>query len=292
MVMLLGSAATGHADPPPPPSYLAAVQRAYDIVKAAPASDSSRARADAAINVLVAGTGNTQPEIIADLAAKPPLYADATTRLVDLLSALGQPANTTDPGEARQRLHDVLSSDRYSALDRPPTWFDRLLQWIGDRIAALLRLIPGRRGGAPVGTDIWVYAIAVAVVGVAVFFAVNAVRGRFRQAVVLAPDAPRPAADYFAEADRLASRRDYAAAIRALCAAVAASLAGEGWWSGSPLTVREIFQRAPDFASLRRLLIPFEAAFYGGREVDQPTYERAAQAAAAFRESADKERAA
>jgi hypothetical protein len=47
--------------------------------------------------------------------------------------------------------------------------------------------------------------------------------------------------------------------------------------------VREIVQRAPDYARLRPLLLPFEAAVYGGREVDQATYERAAAVAAAFR---------
>jgi hypothetical protein len=48
--------------------------------------------------------------------------------------------------------------------------------------------------------------------------------------------------------------------------------------------VREIFQRAPDPVRLRPLLLPFEAAVYGGREVDQATYERAAQVAAPYRE--------
>jgi len=47
--------------------------------------------------------------------------------------------------------------------------------------------------------------------------------------------------------------------------------------------VREIFQRAPDFAGLRPLLLPFEAAVYGGRDVDVATYERAAQVAARYR---------
>jgi hypothetical protein len=49
------------------------------------------------------------------------------------------------------------------------------------------------------------------------------------------------------------------------------------------LTVREIFQRAPDYPSLRPLLLPFEAAVYGGRDIDQATYDRAVQAAARFR---------
>ncbi|HVD00957.1 MAG TPA: hypothetical protein VNG93_07405, partial [Candidatus Dormibacteraeota bacterium] len=72
-------------------------------------------------------------------------------------------------------------------------------------------------------------------------------------------------------------------AIRALCAGVAATLAGEKTWEGSPLTVREIFQRAPDSVSLRPLLLPFEAAIYGGREVDEETYGRAEAVAAPYR---------
>jgi hypothetical protein len=289
LALLAGMAGAAHADPPPPPTYLESVQQAYDLVKGAPASDSSRA--DAAVQVLVAGTGDTQREIVVDLKARPPLYADATTRLANLLAALGHPVTTGDPETAKQRLHEVLSSDRYNALNRPPSWLDRLAQWIQDRISALLRLVFGRGGGV-VATNIWLYLVGFAVVGVAVFFLVSATRGRFSQSAGLAPDAPRPAGDYFADADRLASRRDYVAAIRALCAGVAASLAGEGSWSGSPLTVREIFQRAPDFASLRPLLMPFEGAVYGGREVDQATYERAAQVAAPFRQPEDRERAA
>ena len=65
---------------------------------------------------------------------------------------------------------------------------------------------------------------------------------------------------------------------------MAATLAGERTWEGSPLTVREIFQRAPDPSRLRPLLMPFEAAVYGGREVDAAAYDRAAQVAAPFRQ--------
>jgi hypothetical protein len=290
LALLAGSSGTAKADPPPPPTYLDAVQRAYDIVKGAP--ESQTAQADAAIKVLIAGTGTSQREIIIDLQARPPLYADATTRLANLLAALGHPVTTADPETAKQRLQEVLSSDRYSGLNRPPSLLDRFVQWIQDRITALLRLLFGRGSGGQVSTDIWLYLVGIAVLGVALFFLVSATRGRFSQSVAVAPGGPRPAADYFADADALAAKDDYVAAIRALCAAVAASLAGEGSWSGSPLTVREIFQRAPDFASLRPLLIPFEAAVYGGREVDKATYERAAEVAAAYRAPLEKEKAA
>ena len=82
----MGSAGTAKADPPAP-TYLDAVQRAYDIVNGAP--ESQTAPADAAIKVLIAGTGTSQREIITDLQARPPLYADATARLANLLAALG-----------------------------------------------------------------------------------------------------------------------------------------------------------------------------------------------------------
>jgi hypothetical protein len=160
---------------------------------------------------------------------------------------------------------------------------DRFLQWVSDRIAAFLRLLFGNGSGAQPAAALWLYGIGLAVLAGIVFVVARAARGRFGESFSLPADGPRPAADYFAEADRLAAAGDRVSAIRSLCAAVAATLAGEGSWAGSPLTVREIFQRAPDFASLRPLLLPFEAAIYGGRDVDQPTYEIAARVAAAYR---------
>jgi len=48
--------------------------------------------------------------------------------------------------------------------------------------------------------------------------------------------------------------------------------------------VREIFSRTDDPQALRPLLLPFEAAVYGGRDVDGATYDKALAAAAPFRE--------
>jgi hypothetical protein len=285
LALLAGTAATARADPASP-AYAEAVQRAYDLVNGAPISQTWQA--DEAIRVLRDGTGGTQPEIIDDLKARPPLYADATARLATLLDALGRPVTTADPAAAQQRLQDVLASGRYDPLRRPPTPLERFAQWVQDRISDLLRLLFGPRGGAQAGTDLWLYLVAIAVVAVTIFMVARTARGRFSGSMSLAPDGPRPPADFFVEADRLAAQGDRVGAIRALCAGVAATLAGEGSWQGSPLTVREIFRRAPDFASLRPLLLPFEAAVYGGRGVDRATYERAAQVAAAFRPDAEK----
>jgi hypothetical protein len=105
-----------------------------------------------------------------------------------------------------------------------------------------------------------VYLIGVlilAAVAVVVFRStVSGVSGGY---AALGPTGPRAPADYFAEADRLADLGDRVGAIRALCAGVAATIAGERTWEGSPLTVREIFRRAPDAAGAARVAEPYRA---------------------------------
>ena len=278
-----------HADPPPIPTYRQAVEQAYALIVSATPQDT--APAAEALQVMIAGTGDSQPEILADLRARPPLYADAKDRLQALLAVLGRPADTSDPVLAQQRLHDVLALSRYDALHRPPSLLDRIEQWIQDRINDLLRLLFGNtRGAQP--PALWLYATGIAVLAVILLLFARAARGRFSQAYAPPSEGLRPPEDHFADADRLAAAGDRVGAIRALCAAVAATLAGAGSWQVSPLTVREIFQRSPDFASLRALLLPFEAAVYGGRDVDESAYQRAAAVAAPFRVQAKQEAAA
>ena len=285
VIALVGLAALpASAEPPPAPSYRQAVVSAYLLVLNAAAGDAGSA--NRAVVALRAGTGLTQPEIIDDLQRKPPDLVDAQERLLALMSALDQPATTSDPAMAQQRLHDVLAMSRYDALRRPPSLLDRFVQWVRDRIDQLLRLLFGARTGSQAPT--WIFYLVGAVVLIAVAVIVfRSARGRFTEGLVSGqPAGPRAPADYFAEADRLSARGDRVGAIRALCAGVAATLSGERTWEGSPLTVREIFQEAPDPARLRPLLQPFEAAVYGGREVDAATYERAATVAAPFRQPA------
>jgi len=234
------------------------------------------------VSALEAGTGTSQLEILSDLERRPPEYEDAKVRLLALLAALDDPATTSDPQLAQQRLHDVLAMPRYDALHRPPSLLDRFVQWVRDRINQLLGLL---FGGSGAQAPAWIFYVIGAVGLAAVAFVVfRSARGRFTEGLVATqPAGPRAPADYFAEADRLAAKGDRVGAIRNLCAGVAATLAGERTWEGSPLTVREIFQRAPDPARLNALLRPFEAAVYGGRDVDAATYERAKQVAAPFR---------
>jgi hypothetical protein len=273
-------ASAASADPPPPPTYRQAVEDAYNLVRAAAPTDVTSARR--AVSVLEAGTGTSQLEILSDLERRPPAYDDAKVRLLALLTALDDPATTSDPQLAQQRLHDVLAMPRYDALHNPPSLLDRFVQWVRDRIDQLLGLLFGAGGAA---APAWVFYL-IGAVGLAVvaFIVFRSARGRFTEGLAATqPAGPRAPADYFAEADRLAAKGDRIGAIRNLCAGVAATLAGERTWEGSPLTVREIFQRAPDPGRLDALLMPFEAAVYGGRGVDVATYERAKQVAAPLR---------
>jgi len=286
VIALAGATAlSAAADTASPSKYRQAVEETYNLVQSASPNDT--AAASHALTVLEAGTGMSQPEIIADLQRRPPSFEDAKLRLSALMNAIDQPANTSDPATAQQRLHDVLAMHRYDALHRPPSLLDRFLQWARDRLDQILRLLFGGSGGSSIAG--WFFyligAVVLAAVAVIVF---RSVRGRLSESLVAhQPAGPRAPADYFAEADRLAEQGDRVGAIRNLCAGVAATLAGERTWEGSPLTVREIFQRAPDPGRLRPLLLPFEAAIYGGREVDSATYARAAQVAAPFRQPAE-----
>jgi hypothetical protein len=268
------------ADAPGPSNYRQAIQDAYNLVLSAAPNDT--VAASSALTVLEAGTGMTQPEVIADLQRRPPSFDDAKTRLFALINAIDQPANTSDPATAQQRLHDVLVMHRYDALHRPPSLLDRFLQWARDRLDQFLRLL---FGGGGASAPAWFFYVVGTVVLIGIAFIVfRSVRGRLSESLIPhQPTGPRAPADYFAEADRLAAKGDRVGAIRALCAGVAATLAGEHTWEGSPLTVREIFQGAPDPARLRPLLMPFEAAIYGGRDVDAAAYDRAAKVAAPFR---------
>ena len=279
---MLATPVQSAADASTDAAYRQAVHDALALARNAPPNDTNAAQQ--AVSVLEAGTGLTQPEIVADLDRNPPAFDDAASRLQTLLDALDRPADTSDPAQAQQRLHDVLSMHRYDALHRPPSWLDRLQQWVRDRVNDLLNIFRREAGAPPLPYYVF-YILGAVVVAAVALLIFSSTRGRFAEGVRAGrPAGPRAPADYFAEADRLASAGDRVRAIRALCAGVAATLTGERTWEGSPLTVREIFQHAPDPASLRPLLGPFEAAVYGGRDVDDATYQRAVQVAAPFRQ--------
>jgi len=183
---------TVSADPPSPPTYRQAVEDAISIISGARAGDLAAARN--ALYVLEAGTGHSQPEIISDLLMRPPDFGDANTRLRWLLEALAAPASTTDPAQAQQQLHQVLSMQRYDALRQPPSLLDRLGQWIRDRIRDFLRLLFGGNGnGLPIPIQ-YFYILGVIAVVVAAVVIFRATRGYLAEAVdgrsTLGPRAP------------------------------------------------------------------------------------------------------
>ncbi len=286
VALLTGAQVNVSADPPPV-AYRQAISDTYDIVSHAASGDVQAAQQ--AITVLETGTGVTQPEVLADLGRRPPDFNDAAARLQALLDAIDHPAAASDPDAAQTKLREVLAMHRYDALHQPPSAFDRLSQWFQDRLKELLRfLFGGNSVGGVVPTWV-VYLIGVAIIAAVGFVVFRSSHGRFGGELAIGGTmGPRAPADFFADADRLAAKGDRVGALRALCAGVAGTLAGERTWEGSPLTVREIFQRAPDPAALRPLLIPFEAAVYGSRDVDEATYARAVGVASGFRAPAEK----
>jgi hypothetical protein len=261
-------------------AYAASVDHALQVLRDARGDD--RAAASRAADLLEAGTGQSQREILLDLRQSPPDLADARARLAALARADRSPAFVPEPGKARQAVHDILAQPRYSALGQGPTLADRvrdallrLLVWVANAIGTVL------------GSGAGVLVVAVAAAGLALIGALVArsVRWRGRREARLAGAAGVAAAedDRFARADRLAAAGDLDGAIRALAGAVAISLGGDRAWEASPLTVRELFAGAAQPAALRPLLVAFEAAVYGRRPPDPEAYRRAAAAAAPFR---------
>src|SRR5205085_1609642 len=98
--------------------YADSVDRALQILRAAPADDAAAAGQAAA--VLQAGTGDGQPEILADLRRRPPDVADARDRLAALARADRSPAFTPEPSRAGRALHAILAQPRYAAARQGP----------------------------------------------------------------------------------------------------------------------------------------------------------------------------
>lgn len=235
-----------------------------------------------ALQVLQA-TGNSQPEIESDLQRTPPDLPDAEARLGALSSALKEPARTPNPARARSEVSRILALPRYAAMNSKTTIVDRILDAIGRE---LLKAFSQLSFGALPSTWVWIAVVVLLLVvtGVVVWL-LQAGWGRGRGGVVtgLPPTMRQQAIDRFALADRLARGGDYLGAIRALTGGVAASLGGEGAWEVSPLTVRELFSRAPRPEELRPLLVAFEAAAYGGRVPSEEQYHQAEAVALAYR---------
>ena len=220
-----------------------------------------------------------QPEILGDLRRGD--LADAETRLRALTEALGAKADIPDPDREQQALHQVLTLPRYAAIHAPPSPLERVRAWLAQRFRDLWALL----AAAPVNRTLpWLLLAGTALVIVALWLTRGALqRGAEDVRPADAQRRVRPAGERFHEADRRAAVGDFVGALRALAVGVAAALSGEQAWEESPLTVRELFQRAPRPELLAPLLLPFEAAIYGHRVPNAETYARAREAAVPFR---------
>ena len=265
--------------------YTNAVHRALTLVQFAERGDVPSVQQ--AIDVLVQGTGRSQPEILRDLRQAPPDLVDAEQRLQALYTTLQARVDTPDVASAREQLQRILSQPRYSGLSAGPPLLDQILAFIVDRIADFLAW--AGVGNLHLNIPIWVWlGLGLAVVIIIVVFVMRGVLSRGgKEARLRADRSPgRPRVDFFADADRLAAGRDYAAAIKALAGAVSVRLKGEQAWERSPFTVRELFQQSDRAEGLRPLLLSFEEASYGHRTPDAAAYTRAAEAAAPYRQAA------
>ena len=112
--------------------YTNAIHRALTLVQFAERGDAPSR--DQAISVLTTATGNTQPEILADLRAEPPRLVLADQRLTALFTTLQARVDTPDPTLAAERLHQILASSRYAGLTTQPTLLDQIRQTIQNLI--------------------------------------------------------------------------------------------------------------------------------------------------------------
>ena len=282
LLLILGLARPALASPAD--DYTNAIHRGLTLVQFAERGDAPSAQK--AIDVLVNGTGDTQPEVLRDLRSSPPDLRDADQRLQALYDALQSGVDTPDPAQASRQLQSILSQPRYAGLSAGRSLFDQIMVFIYNLIGKLLSLLGGS-GLAKL--PIWIWLIVALAILIAII--IWTVRGGFsrggREARLRTTTlAARPRLDFFADADRLAAKNDYVGAIKALAGGVAIRLRGEHIWDRSPLTVRELFQQSDRADALQPLLHSFEAASYGHRTPDATSYARAAEAAEPFRRPA------
>jgi hypothetical protein len=258
------------------------VHRALTLVQFAERGDEPSR--EQALQVLDDLPGPPQPEILRELRAEPPELHDAGVRLQALFTALQARVDTPDPQRAQEELNGVLTMPRYAGLGSGPSLVERLIDGALGLIDRLLSFLGV--GGLHLNVPLWIWlALAgLAIAGIILWPIRGALsRGGRERAIPRGVVAVRPAVDFFAEADRLASSGDYLAAIRALAGGVAVKLSGERAWEHSSFTVRELFARSEHPDRLRPLLRSFEEASYGNRPGDAATYSAAAEAAQPYR---------
>src|SRR2546423_5324781 len=152
----VASASASSAD-----DYANAVHRALTLVQFAERGDVPSIQQ--AIDVVVQGTGNSQPEILRDLRKSPPDLGDADQRLQALYGTLQARVDTPDPGQAQRQLQGILPQSRYAGVSAEPSLLDRIVNFIRDRIGDVLALLGIYRVGRGIPPWVWL-AIGIAAV--------------------------------------------------------------------------------------------------------------------------------
>lgn len=207
-------------------------------------------------------------------------------------SSQGEPGGLVDPDEARRTAEEILARPEYR--EPQPSLLDRALEAVTDFLGQSFAALAGGGAGSVIGL-----VIAGLVLALALWLLYRALRASWSGGgrvggppVVQGTSAPDDPAVWDAEADRLSAADDHRGALRCRYQAAVAALVRTG-------ALQDATARTPDeirceLAGRRPELDPvldsvterFEAAWYGGRDVDAAA-ERAFGADAAMLRSAD-----
>lgn len=192
----------------------------------------------------------------------------------------GEPGGAVDPDEARRTAEEILSRPEYR--EPRPSLLDRAFEAVTDFLGRAFGALVGGGAGSVVGL-----VVTGLVLVLALWLLLRAVRAsRSRTGAVEGPrvvqgtSAPEDPAVWDAEADRLSAVGDHRGALRcryqALVAAAVRTGALQDATARTPAEIRhELSGRRPELDPLLHSVTErFEAAWYGGRSVDE-TAERA-----------------
>ena len=191
---------------------------------------------------------------------------------------MGLPPPDHDPERVRELADDILAHARYDAAE--PSIPDRILEWLGDRLADLVEGLVGGDGGMIVAWVILLGAAAAVVYLLARYGRITLPGiGPDREPAVMV-ELTRTAAEWRAEADRLEADGRWREALRCRYRALVADLVRRGTIPEQAGRTTGEYARdvlagepdaAPAFAAATEL---FEAVWYGGADAGPADAER------------------
>lgn len=181
---------------------------------------------------------------------------------------MGLPPSPHHPEEVRALAEEILADPRYRR--EPESIPDRVLGWIGERVAELLGQLVGGGGGTVIA-----WSILLAAVGATVYLLVR--HGRLGSLAIASPDEPvamvelsRSPAEWRSQAAAHEREGRWAEGLRCRHRALVADLVGRGALGDQAGRtageyVRDVARSLPDAApAMAAATELFEAAWYGG----------------------------